>query len=450
MPDWLPEGAVVHLDWVNGNYWAGSAERVDTDILGGDYNPAKIDAARGLFMQLGAEMYGPTAIGALFTDLVNYLQAGATFAIDIDAGEAPANFPEGTIIYFFDDADPDLANEFLEVKFSTSPRSVNMGDSQSLTLTGSSPNIFEMTGVQVAAFTVNGPVAGPLFRYALSINEGAQQQTDKSYDASYLSPASIRLFAVQEWDYGMEDVYVRRMTLFPAAAEAADYSAPYFIPDVPDATFADVVFLCHWNGTDGATASTDESGSGHTIVFNGSAELDTAQKKFGSASLMLPNDGTDKITVANSPDFQLGGVPFAVEGFVRRDSVADAQLEIRCSSEFDLGWSIQFTNAGAIIFHYSLDGTTLHSISTATGLMVDDTQQYFAVERGASGALRITIDDTVVAMEAMLGAINASAADFEIIPFGSTTVWPDEIRITKGAFWYGATPDQPASEFPNS
>jgi hypothetical protein len=449
LPDWLPAGAVAHLDWVNGNYWAGGAERADTDILGGDYNPAKIDA-RGLFMQLGAEMYGPTAIGSLFTDLLNYLQAGATVVIDIDALDAPADFPEGTILYFFDNADPDLADEFLEVKFSTSPRSVNMGDSQTLTITGSSPNIFDDEGVQAAAFTINAPVAGPLFRYALSINEGAQQQTDKSYNASYLVPATIRLFAVQEWDYGMEDVYVRRLTLFPAAADAADYSALYFTPDTPAATFADVVFLCHWNGSDADTTATDQSGSAHTITFNGSAELDTAQKKFGTASLMLPNDTTDSVAVANDADFQFGSGAFVVEGFVRFDSVPDAQLEIRCSSEFDLSWSVHFPGSGHIIFRYSLDGSTEITISTATGLITDDTQHYFCVERGDSGALRITIDDTIVKTGAMLGAINASAADLEIRPSGTATVWVDELRITKGGFWYGETPDQPASEFPNS
>lgn len=232
-PFWLPDGAIAHLDFVNGNYWAGEAERTHTDILGGNFDPADIDA-NGLFMQLGANMHGPTAIGALFTDLVNFLQAGCTIAVDLDAESGGSlTFPEGTIIYYFDDPDPDAANHFLEVKPSTSPRSVTIGDDETLFVGGSGSSIFTSTGVQAAAFTLNALVSGPAYRYAVSVNGGAAANSDQSYDASHISVASIRLFAVQEWDYGLEDCYVRRLTLFPPVsdlAELATYSEPYEIP----------------------------------------------------------------------------------------------------------------------------------------------------------------------------------------------------------------------------
>ncbi len=52
------------------------------------------------------------------------------------------------------------------------------------------------------------------------------------------------------------------------------------------------------NGDDEATTTLDESTYGHTINFTGTAQLDTAEKKFGSASLLLDGD-SDDVNVAN-------------------------------------------------------------------------------------------------------------------------------------------------------
>lgn len=67
---------------------------------------------------------------------------------------------------------------------------------------------------------------------------------------------------------------------------------------------ADYKLLLHLNGTDGATATTDTSNSAHTINFAGTAQLDTAQKKFGTASLLLDGD-SDDINIADSVDWDL-------------------------------------------------------------------------------------------------------------------------------------------------
>ncbi len=50
--------------------------------------------------------------------------------------------------------------------------------------------------------------------------------------------------------------------------------------------------LLNFNGTDGATTTTDASPSAHTVSFEGNAQLDTAAKQFGTASLLL--DGTTR------------------------------------------------------------------------------------------------------------------------------------------------------------
>jgi hypothetical protein len=62
--------------------------------------------------------------------------------------------------------------------------------------------------------------------------------------------------------------------------------------------------LLHFNGTDGATETTDATGRHGTINFNGNAQLDTAEKKFGSASLLLDGTG-DYLDLPDSNDWDI-------------------------------------------------------------------------------------------------------------------------------------------------
>ena len=67
--------------------------------------------------------------------------------------------------------------------------------------------------------------------------------------------------------------------------------------------------LLHFNGDDGATTTVDESGgdvSGDykAVTYVGTAQLDTAEKKFDGASLLLDGN-SDYITLLDSPDWDI-------------------------------------------------------------------------------------------------------------------------------------------------
>jgi len=65
------------------------------------------------------------------------------------------------------------------------------------------------------------------------------------------------------------------------------------------------VLSLNFDGADGATTTVDSSPNGHTpINFFGNAQLDTAEKKSGSASLLLDGSG-DYLTIADSPDWDV-------------------------------------------------------------------------------------------------------------------------------------------------
>jgi hypothetical protein len=92
--------------------------------------------------------------------------------------------------------------------------------------------------------------------------------------------------------------------------------------DVKGAT-ADPCLLLHYDGTDGATATVDSSPHNHAITFNGSAQLDTAYAKYGSASLML-NDASDYLTTADSADWDIlasATDDWTIDFFARHDSL---------------------------------------------------------------------------------------------------------------------------------
>jgi len=66
------------------------------------------------------------------------------------------------------------------------------------------------------------------------------------------------------------------------------------------------LLLCHFDGSDTATSTTDSSSDGRTVSFGGNAQLDTAIKKIGTASLLLDGTG-DYVSLPASSDWAYSG-----------------------------------------------------------------------------------------------------------------------------------------------
>jgi hypothetical protein len=71
--------------------------------------------------------------------------------------------------------------------------------------------------------------------------------------------------------------------------------------------------LLHFDGDNGGTTFTDESGKTWTAV--GNAQLDTAQKKFGTAGGLL--DGASGISTPNHADLNFGSGDFSIDFWIR-------------------------------------------------------------------------------------------------------------------------------------
>ena len=106
------------------------------------------------------------------------------------------------------------------------------------------------------------------------------------------------------------------------------------------------MLLCHFDGTDGATTSTDSAVAGnapHTLTFAGNAELDMAQKEFGPSSVLLDGSG-DAVSCASSSDWQFGNGDFTAECWVRwsavEPSTSNAILSLWDWGASQRSWSI--------------------------------------------------------------------------------------------------------------
>ncbi len=105
-----------------------------------------------------------------------------------------------------------------------------------------------------------------------------------------------------------------------------------------DPNFASVALLVDADGDDGATAYTERSDNAAVATFVGSGQLDTAQFKFGTASILLDGN-SDYVTFPDTTAFTLGSEDFVIEGWVRLNSLPAIGEEMCMISQWSTGTS---------------------------------------------------------------------------------------------------------------
>lgn len=208
----------------------------------------------------------------------------------------------------------------------------------------------------------------------------------------------------------------------------------------PDASYSSVSSLLYLNGNDGDTAITDEKGKVWTPY--GNAQIDTAQSKFGGASLLLDGTG-DYITTPDHADWDFGSGSFTVEGWVRPASFAavmalfNKRATLGLYSPFGLYLN---TTTGAPGMLCSLNGTSWGvNILSSIGLSLDTWAHIAFVRNGTT--FSVYVNGASGASATVSGALmtNATAVSFGAtttagdLPFnGHLDCW----RVTKGVARY--------------
>jgi hypothetical protein len=222
---------------------------------------------------------------------------------------------------------------------------------------------------------------------------------------------------------------------------------------------SNVVLLLHWDGTDGETSVIDYSDSEHSISFNGDAQLDTAQKKFGTASLLLDGTGDYNGFNDNISDVSFTSGDFTIEMWVYlNEAMGVAQRRLFGKGGGAAGWGNAANSYfGDILdtdeklrFRYRTagDGNTILSSDAAIDVTGGFHHIAYVNDTGNS-RFRMFVDGTEVNS---IGApanitINDSTGGTQVFNIGVHATgpnasdwngWFDEMRITSGIAQYTA------------
>ena len=210
------------------------------------------------------------------------------------------------------------------------------------------------------------------------------------------------------------------------------------------------------DGTDGATSTTDDSNYNHPVVFNGTAQLDTAQKKNGTSSLLLDGN-SDYISVADDPTLDFGGNDYTVECHVRfNGDPGTAQMAFVSKWAAPTQWSYYFgLRNNELVAFDSTVGSDGNAILAEAWNPAGATWYHIAFCReydGVGGSdMRVFVDGIQQGTDNPIGVIavwdsstDVRIGSFEASPFDYLNGWIDNVIITKGVCKYTGNFTPPA------
>lgn len=210
-----------------------------------------------------------------------------------------------------------------------------------------------------------------------------------------------------------------------------------------------------FDGSDGATAYTDPVAGAYT--FAGTAQLDTAQKKFGTASLLLDGN-SDYITLPDSANWVFGTGDFTIECWVRLADYVTSNYESIFSQYVD---SSNYTQLGLI--YTGSDWNIVYQVRTTTdgvkgvsanGVTMDLNTWYHIALVRSSGVCKIYLNGVNVTDSD--GVTTTDIPDYASVLYvgqlGNDEVffngWIDELRVSKGVARWTANFTVPTAAYP--
>lgn len=207
-------------------------------------------------------------------------------------------------------------------------------------------------------------------------------------------------------------------------------------PFLGDSDWASVRLLLHMD-----TVFTDVSGTPKTVTAVGSAQISTAQSKFGGASAVF--GGSDSLSVASVGN--IGTADFVLEWWMRITNVSLTQyiVSTAVNGDFMVALLAPFYGAGAIGIGRQNVAWDFYRNAT----LVNNTWHYCAMSR-ASSTIRLYVDGSLVGTS----AANSQSYSISGMTIGNSTAgYLDDIRLTVGSArgYTGATITVPTAAYPD-
>lgn len=215
--------------------------------------------------------------------------------------------------------------------------------------------------------------------------------------------------------------------------------------DLPDlGVISEVKLLLHGEGADASTTIKDSSATHRAVSVYGNAQIDTAQKKFGSASILF--DGvSDAVYCADSDDWYLGTGDFTIDWWVRFSSLpTDGNYACIIGQRVNDSnrWNLLINNnSGTYRMILTVRGSQSIEISRSLSSLSTGTWYHMALTRAGS-SFKMFLDGNQLSTEYITGntidnfatvlTLGARGGDYAWALSG----WLDEVRLVKGkAAW---------------
>lgn len=195
-----------------------------------------------------------------------------------------------------------------------------------------------------------------------------------------------------------------------------------------------VVLLMGFNGADASTAIVDESKYGRTVTVFGDAQIDTADKKFGTGSLLVTN-AFDYVQVPDSSDFTMGS-SFTMECWFEALNGQNHYV-MGQGSTGGYAWNVMMIETNSLRWGQR-DFPEVYE-ATSAWPVVNDTWYHLVIER--SGSIARLYRDGVMVRKVTIGSggITDAAEPFRVgLGWPGVGMWGrlDEVRVTNGIARY--------------
>jgi hypothetical protein len=229
-------------------------------------------------------------------------------------------------------------------------------------------------------------------------------------------------------------------------SKTARYTANFTAPTASFVNDENTLLLIHCNGTDAATVFEDDNGvrSKIGVTAQNSAQVDTAQSKFGGAAALF--DGTTDLLITESTSaFAFGTTQYTIEGWLRLNSTGKQHtfFDIRAAGN---DWVLYVNSSNRLEIFTGSTGTGSTTLSSAVWY-------HIAVVRDSTN-LKVYLNGT---QEIAITAPNISGSrqlrigggrDGGSFPNTDLNGWMDEVRVSNTAR-YTASFTAPTTVFTN-